>query len=652
MTPKFGVDEYDRVALATSGAKGAAELLDFPEHLPLGATYLGNGETLFCVWAPLAGSIGVKFVGDNPRTEALVGRSMGYYTGIVSDVKPGTRYLFRIDEEKEFPDPCSRSQPEGVHGPSEVIDPDFAWTDSGWNGMPLSRQVQYEMHVGTFSREGTFAAVIDRLDELQDLGINTLEILPIAQFPGGRNWGYDGTYPYAAQNTYGGPQEFKRLVNACHERGMAVCLDVVYNHLGPEGNYTGQYGHYFTEKYHTPWGSALNFDAPHSDGVRRFFIENALHWIRDFHVDALRLDAIHAIVDESARPFLKELATAVHAEAKRLGREVQVIEESNKNDSRHLEPVAAGGYGLDGVWADDFHHIVHTLVSGERDGYYADFGKFEQLVKAYREGFIFAGEYSQYRGRRHGVSSLHLPPEQFVVCIQNHDQVGNRLAGDRFGTMISAEKQKLAAGLLLTSPFVPMLFMGEEYGEKAPFPFFTSHGDADLIESVRRGRRAEFKAFAWQGDIPDPQAEETFNSAILNRELREVEPHRSIYALYKELLRLRRELPPLIELSKEQMDVVGLNDEKVLIVRRWHGAEQVLAIFHLTDQRRTCSIPAPSGRWTKLISSADVQWQGESTDMPREVVSDGSLSVPLAPFSFVLLHNAASRVQEFTNFRR
>jgi maltooligosyltrehalose trehalohydrolase len=411
---------------------------------------------------------------------------------VVQGVKPGTRYFYRLDGNTERPDPASKFQPEGVHGPSQVIDPHFVWEELHWSGIPFSHYVLYELHVGTFTAQGTFDAIVPHLDELKDLGITSIEIMPVAQFPGDRNWGYDGVYPGAVQNSYGGPEGLKRLIDACHQRGLAVTLDVVYNHLGPEGNYLCDFGPYFTDRYHTPWGAAINFDGPDSDAVRRFFIENALSWVTEFRLDALRLDAVHGIFDFSALHFLQELAAAVHEQAERLNRRIYVIAESDLNDVRLVSSPELGGYGLDAQWNDDFHHALHTLLTGERTGYYEDFGRIQDLAKAFAEGFVYSGAYSPARRRRHGNTSKDLAADRFVVCAQNHDQVGNRLKGDRLSALVSFEGLKLAAAVVLLSPFIPLLFMGEEYGETAPFPYFVSHSDPDLIEVVRRGRRAEF----------------------------------------------------------------------------------------------------------------------------------------------------------------
>ncbi|CAG1771911.1 hypothetical protein BAC2_02052, partial [uncultured bacterium] len=394
--------------------------------------------------------------------------------------------------------------------------------------------------VGTFTPEGTFEGMAGQLDDLAALGATAVELMPVAQFPGHRNWGYDGVSPFAVQGSYGGPVGLKRLINACHQKQLAVVLDVVYNHLGPEGNYLAEFGPYFSDAYRTPWGAPLNFDGPHSDEVRRFFIDNALYWITEFHIDALRLDAVHAIIDYSARPFLEELAQAVHLKSAGLGRRVYLIAESALNDTRLIRPPERVGMGLDAQWNDDLHHALHAVVTGERQGYYGDFGKFEQLLKALREGFVYSGEYSEFRKRRHGNSSRDIPAHRLVVFAQNHDQVGNRSRGDRLTLSLSGEALKMMAGVILLSPYLPLLFMGEEYGETAPFPFFISHSDPDLIEAVRKGRRAEWSSDDGQNEAPDPQDEKTFTGAKLNQALRHAQgPQHMLWEFYRRLIELR-----------------------------------------------------------------------------------------------------------------
>ncbi len=559
--------------------------------------------------------------------------SCGYFLAIADDIPARTLYRYRLDNDKELPDPASRHQPQGVHGPSQVVENCFAWNDSSWRGLPLEKYVLYELHVGTFTSEGTFEAIIPRLRALQKLGITAIELMPAAQFPGNRNWGYDGVYPFAVQATYGGPTALKELVNACHQNGVAVVLDVVYNHLGPEGNYLAHFGPYFTDRYKTPWGQAINFDDAGSDEVRRYFIENALQWVVEFHIDALRIDAVHAIVDTSARTFLEELATALHEAGKKMGRRVYAFPESNRNDARIVSPLELGGLGYDAVWNDDFHHSLHVLLTGEQAGYYADFHGIEDLASCYRNGFLFSGQYSKYRQRRHGSSSKLVPAERFIVCAQNHDQVGNRSAGDRLAEILSFDQLKLAAGTVLLSPYIPLLFMGEEYGEVARFPYFVSHGDPALVEAVRRGRREEFARFAWSGEIPDPQTEATFLSAKLNWELKDSGRHRTLWLFYQELLRLRRDIPPLARRDKDALEAVCVCDEKFLLMERWYASSRVFVAFHFNEQTAELTLPISRGRWCKKLDSAEEQWGGKGSQTPATVESPGKVRLVLGPWT-------------------
>lgn len=618
----------------------------------LGATDLGDGRCQFVVWAPLVEQVEIAFTMPEPRCVPMERDAQGYHRAIVPDVAPGARYFYRLDGEKERPDPTSRLQPEGVHGPSAVVDPRaFAWGDDGWSGLPLERFVIYELHVGTFTPEGTFDAVIPHLDTLAELGVTAVEIMPVAQFPGTRNWGYDGVALFAVQDSYGGPDGLKRLVDACHRRGLAVVLDVVYNHLGPEGNYLWDYAPYFTERYHTPWGAALNFDGRGSDEVRRFFIENALQWFEDFHMDALRLDAIDAILDRSAYPFLRELADIVHARANAAGRAHYLIAESDMNDVRVIRSPEQAGYGMDAQWSDDFHHALHVLLTGEQLGYYADFTGITDLAHAYRENFVYAGKYSSHRQRRHGNRARPAEGRQFVICAQNHDQVGNRITGDRLSQLLPFDMLKLAAGVLLLAPYVPLLFMGEEYGASTPFQFFTSHGDPALIEAVRQGRQSEFAAFRWQGEVPDPHDPATFARSILRHGERDEEPHRTLWEFYRELLRLRRTVPALATLDPENLDIAADETAQVLTLSRWAGESRICALFNFSETEQRGSVgfslrEDPQAEadatnilnrgWTKLLDSAEERWRGTGSTIPAILPAAGETPVTLQPRSLAL----------------
>jgi len=601
----------------------------------LGALLRSNGECLFRVWAPLSANVKVHLAGREDRLISLQPEGHGYHATDVPDVQSGDRYFYELGNRKSRPDPASRSQLDGVHGPSAIVSREFPWTDTGWNGPEMASYVIYELHVGTFTSEGTFDAAVRELDRLKNLGITAIELMPVAQFPGSRNWGYDGVYPFAVQHSYGGPVGLKRLVDACHAKGLAVILDVVYNHFGPEGNYFQDFGPYFTDQYKTPWGDALNFDGPGSDQVRAFFLSNALNWQTEFHFDALRLDAVHAIKDFSAYPFLAELADATRLRSVELGRRFHLIAESDRNDARLVRSSEAGGYGLAATWSDDFHHAIHTLLTGERNGYYEDFGQVEHLARAYRDGFTYSGQFSPHRNRRHGNSPVGVRAWQFVVCGQNHDQVGNRTRGDRLSVLTDLEGLKLAAGLVLLSPYVPLLFMGEEYGESTPFQYFVSHEDPKLVEAVRRGRREEFKKFAWQGETPDPQAETTFARSKISTRFAVEGQGATLHRFYQGLLELRRKVPAL-GCHSEITGVVVVEKPQVMVAWRKAEREEVIFAYHFGSSPTEQTAAWHGGRWRKLFDSAAKSWAGPGTAMLDELASEGEVVLKLSPRSFVV----------------
>jgi maltooligosyltrehalose trehalohydrolase len=605
-----------------------------------GVVNLLNGRCRFVVWAPFAKKVDVHFISPEERLIPLNRDSKGYHSGLVEAVQPGSRYFYRFDGNSEYPDPASRFQPEGVHGASECPTMVSEWDDAGWRGLPIQQYIIYEIHVGTFTTEGSFEAIIPLLDSLKEVGITVLELMPVAQYPGGRNWGYDGVFPFAVQNSYGGPEGLKRLVNACHKKGMAVILDVVYNHIGPEGNYFGKFGPYFTDRYQTPWGSPLNFDGPFSDHIRRFFIENALYWLSEFHIDALRLDALHAMLDFSPVTFLEDLASNVNKLRKRINRHIYLIGESDANDRRVVRSPELGGYGLDAQWNDDFHHVLHVLLTGERNGYYRDFDGVRHLVKAFREGFVHSGQYSPFRQRRHGSSSQDIPADHFVVFSQNHDQVGNRRLGERLSRLVPFESLKLAAGVVFLSPYIPLIFMGEEYEETAPFQYFTSHSEKTLIKAVRKGRQQEFSAFKYKGGFPDPQDEATFLRSKLNYNLRHEGQHNVLREFYKKLLCLRREIPALCCLSKENLEAKGYEKTNVMYLRRWSHNSEIISVFNFNDAISSVTFPFPVGRWQKLLDSTDSQWLGEGSNVPTELDSEGNITLDLTPKTCVLFSRA------------
>ncbi len=592
-----------------------------------------GGRSFFSVWAPFRRSVSLKVDGAEYPMER---DDKGYWRVVVDGAGQGSSYFYRLDDALERPDPASSFQPRGVHGASATVDHVFPWQDGPWRGVDVGDMALYEAHVGTFTPEGSFGAMIDRLGELADLGVNALELMPVAQFPGTKAWGYEGVYPFAVQDSYGGPRELKRLVNACHLHDLAVVLDVVYNHLGPEGNYFADFGPYFTDRYQTPWGMAVNFDGPYSDEVRNFFIENALHWFGRYHIDALRLDAIHGIFDQSATPFLVELAERTARFSEESGRKFSLIAESDLNDVRVIKPRVLGGLGMDGQWSDDFHHALHALLTGERKGYYVDFGAVGDLNKAVEEAFVYQGRYSSYRKRRHGNATTGAPAEKFIVFCQNHDQVGNRMKGERLATLVPFEGLKLAAGVVLTSPFVPLLFMGEEYGEERPFLFFTDYGDPDLAEAVRRGRRAEFKDFEWEGETPDPLDVKTFEASRIEWEKRRAGRGRILCDYYRRLLSLRKELSCLSLPDNCRTQILSSETERLLLARRWNGEASVFWLGNLGGSAVPLTLPPPEGNWTKILDSSDAAWGGPGSLLPDRLSGDAAPEASITGYAFAL----------------
>ncbi|HEX4978397.1 MAG TPA: malto-oligosyltrehalose trehalohydrolase [Nocardioides sp.] len=574
------------------------------------------------LWAPHAGSVDLLLGGQRlPMTR----RDDEWLVEV--DAADGTPYSFSLDGGPGRPDPRGLRLPEGPHGPSALYDPTaFAWTDRGWRGAPLEGAVLYELHVGTFTDEGTLDAAAKRLDHLVDLGVSVVELMPLAPFPGRHGWGYDGVAPYAVHEPYGGPEALQRFVDTAHGLGLGVCLDVVHNHLGPDGNYLPELGPYLTEKHHTPWGAALNLDDHGSDGVRRWVVDNVLQWLRDFHLDGLRLDAVHELKDDRAVHVLEELSAAVDALAEETGRAMWLVAESDRNDPRTVTPrgsgAVVGGLGVHGQWADDVHHALHVALTGETQGYYADFADPEALAKVMRTPFFHDGTPSSFRGRAHGrpVDPAGLPGWRFVASLQTHDQVGNRATGERLSLLAEPGLLACGAAILLTSPWTPMLFMGEEWGATTPWQYFTDHQDPALAEAVRQGRRAEFGSHGWAAeDVPDPQDPATVERSRLDWDERDREPHARLLRWYRDLLRARRERPELRDGDLTGVDVT------------WDAAAG-----RFTSRRGRCLVLANLGDepWeVQATGSVLLSWEDGVT------LSGGRVAVP--PRSAVVLAGAA-----------
>jgi maltooligosyltrehalose trehalohydrolase len=558
------------------------------------------------VWCPTAGRVDV--VQPDGRAPMVRDSSGWWQAALPGD---GRRYAFVIEGGPPLPDPRSSSQPDGVHGLSKLVDHGkFEWTDNGFRAPPLAAAIIYELHIGTFSPEGTFEGAIQRLDYLVDLGVTHIELMPVAEFSGSRGWGYDGVALFAPHHAYGGPKGLKRLVDAAHAKGLAVLIDVVYNHLGPDGNYLGRFGPYFTERYNTPWGPAMNFDDAGADEVRRFLCDNALMWLRDYHADGLRLDAVHAMFDRSAVHFLEQLAAEVRELEGHVARPLVLIAESDLNDPRVIRPAAAGGYGIDAQWADDFHHAVHAALTGEQSEYYVDFGPAESIARSLQQGFALNGTYSRHRQRTHGRPAPDVSGRQLVACLQNHDQVGNRAFGERLVHLVGADAAKLAAALLFFAPFVPLLFQGEEWGATTPFLYFTDFADQNLAQAVREGRRREFASHGGQ-EVPDPQANDTFERSRLRWEEAKREPHAGLLNWYRDLIALRKAEPSLTDGRMDRVRATWSDDERWLVVER--GS---LALgCNLAEVPR--QVPLPSrARTVALASTSGIEIAGDAIGLP------------------------------------
>jgi maltooligosyltrehalose trehalohydrolase len=569
----------------------------------------------FTVWAPIPKKVALK-LNDADPIPMRGPDANGYWNLSVDAANTGDRYGFVLDDDpKPYPDPRSLYQPDGVHNLSATYDQKaFEWSDVFWQGPPLTGAILYELHIGTFTPEGTFDGAIDRLQYLHDLGITHIELMPVAEFAGSRGWGYDGVDLFAVNHCYGGPDGLKRFVNACHVHGIGVILDVVYNHFGPVGNYTGFFGPYTTPKHHTPWGVAINFEDRGSDEVRRFFIDNAIMWMRDYHVDGLRLDAIHEIIDRSAVHFLEQLSADVDNLSATLGRRLFLIAESDLNNPNIVRPIEAHGFGMDAQWSDDFHHSLATILFTDpgHKGYYDDFGEFECLAKAAKDIFVFDGNYSKYRNRSHGRPVDNLSAHHFINFLQNHDQVGNRALGDRIHQTVGLDRTKVALGLVLTAPMVPMLFMGEEYAAGTPFLYFADHEDEEMARLVSAGRKKEFAAFGFDSDdIPNPEDPATFHNSRLNWDEINQGEHADMLAWTRSLIQLRRKSRCLNDGDRGHIKVTFSEESRWLRMDR----HQVTIIANLGDNPTPFEVPTPAYR-VVLTSNHSTTLEGATVTVP------------------------------------
>ncbi|WP_276088042.1 malto-oligosyltrehalose trehalohydrolase [Pedobacter sp. JY14-1] len=585
-----------------------------------------GGSWTFRVWAPQAKRVAIELEKSGERIY-LEAEGRGYWGTETTAIVEGDRYRIVLDDDRRLPDPAALAQPEGVHGPSMAVRlGGYDWEDTGWKNPDLKDYIIYELHTGTFSDAGDFEGIASKLDYLAELGITAIELMPVAAFPGKRNWGYDGVFPFAVQWNYGGADGLRRLVECCHEKGLAVILDVVYNHLGPEGNCLSEFGPYFTEKYRTPWGNAINFDDRDCYGVRDYFIENVLMWFRDFHIDALRLDAVHAIKDFSAVHILQAIRQHTDLLMEQTGRRHYLIAECDLNDPRYIEDTRRNGLGMDAQWTDEFHHALRVTAGEERRGYYADFSGIAHLAKSYRDAYVYTGQFSEERGQYFGRPLADHEGQQFVVFSQNHDQVGNRMMGERTGTLVSFEMQKLLAAAVLFSPYLPMLFMGEEWGETNPFQYFIDHEDAELVELVRKGRKEEFAAMHAAGEAPDPKAEQTFLQCKLNWSLPVTGRHERMLAYYRHLIALRKQNQVLRAGERTALRCFTFDAQHCLMLeRRMTGSnELVLCLMNFSGQPQQLALPDHVISPTKIVDSADPEWLGP-----------GSVSGQLQPESFI-----------------
>jgi maltooligosyltrehalose trehalohydrolase len=601
----------------------------------LGINFI-NGTAHVLLWAPFAGEV-ILHNETTKESFAMEQEALGYRQLKTDRIQDDDLYRFSIDGGELLPDPASLSQPMGVHKSSQAIDlHSFPWTDQHWRNPDFGDYIIYELHAGTFSSEGNFNGIAERLEHLKKLGVNAIEIMPVAQFPGSRNWGYDGVFPFAVQNSYGGVMGLQQLVDACHKNGFAVILDVVYNHLGPEGNYFGAFGPYFTDKYKTPWGSAINFDDAYCDPVRRYFIENALMWLRDFHIDALRMDAVHAIKDFSPVHIIKEMNEAVTLFNAAMGTRKYLIAETDLNDSIFVKDVKEQGYGVSAQWCDEFHHALRVASGQERTGYYADFTGIADLARSIKDAYVFTGQYSYHRHRNFGSPTSGISGDHFVVFAQNHDQVGNRMLGERLAQLVSFDMQKLMAAMVLTAPFVPLLFMGEEWGATTPFQYFIDHSDKDLIKAVDKGRKEEFAQFQTEGEPAPAHKEATFLNSRLNwNEITEAK-HKVMLSFYEYLIKLRRLHLALMNYDRHSVEVVVDAEKEILIMERSFKEQRIYCLYNFSKEVHEVRLKEDIFPLQVLLSSSDEQWMGKENSY---LEYDHQTIIRIQPESVILLAN-------------
>jgi maltooligosyltrehalose trehalohydrolase len=582
-----------------------------------GTHYQENGTCLFTIWAPLKDKMTLHLLSSD-RLLDMKKEEEGYFQLEVSEVSQDEQYLYTCVEGEFYPDPASHYQPEGVFGPSQIVTHEsFVWNDKDWKGIPFKELILYELHVGTFTPEGTFEAIIPLLDDLIETGINAIQLMPVNQFPGSRDWGYDGTFLYAVQNSYGGPQGLKRLVDACHQKGMAVYLDVVYNHIGPEGNYLDKFAPYFTKQYTTPWGEAINFDGAWSDGVRDFFSNNILYWFTLYHLDGLRCDAVHMMFDTGAVHFwelVNEKLAVLKAET---GRLLYLVAESDFNSPRIIQPPSQGGWGFQAQWLDDFHHALYVLLDPKGIQRYGDFGRMAQLAKAYTDGFVHSGEYVHFRKKKYGRSSSGINGEHFVAFNLNHDQAGNRVRGERLSMLVNFDRLKIAAAALLLAPYVPMLFMGEEYGEDVPFFYFVNYADENLKKAVIEGRIKEFENFNQEGEVEDPNSIETFNQSKIQWHKRNTSHYAKLLSWHRLLINLRKTSPVLKNFSKEDVSVDVIDEKGFVLYRASEDKqEKWMCLFNLSEETISYTVPDPLSEWSKILDSNRTECLEDENQQP------------------------------------